>query len=130
MSRNKLFKTVALGSFQWLGVIIFLVTGFGCMAPKLKPLSQEIKEEFKIYNDSDLKNIKYKRLGIVESFYCKRMFWDLPPNYKNGVADLTYKAQLLGGNALINLKCQTKGTGLGENCLKYIQCVAAAILRL
>jgi hypothetical protein len=52
------------------------------MAPKLKPLSQEIKEEFKIYNDSDLKNIKYKRLGIVESFYCKRSSFSPKPGGK------------------------------------------------
>ena len=50
-----------------VGIIILLITGFGCMAPKLKPLSQETKEEFKIYNDSELKNIKYK-LVIIKLF--------------------------------------------------------------
>ena len=43
-------KTATLKKFQYLG-IIYLFIGIGCMAPKLMPITKEIKEEFKVYND-------------------------------------------------------------------------------
>ncbi len=127
MSQKKPIKTLTLNFFQWFGVFIYLSTAIGCMAPKLMPLSSEIKEKHKIYNDFELENIKYKRLGIVESFNCKRYTWDPPANYENGLAGLTHKAQLLGGNALANLKCDTGGTELARNCWESIKCIAAVI---
>ena len=119
-------KTATLKKFQYLG-IIYLFIGIGCMAPKLMPITKEIKEEFKVYNDSELKNLNYKRLGIIESFHCKRWSWDPPANYKNGIAGLAYKSRLLGGHALANLKCDTDCTDLAKNCWESIRCIAASI---
>ena len=127
MNQKKLVKILTIRTVQWFGVLIFLSTTTGCMAPKLATLSSDIKEEHKIYSDSELENIKYKRLGIVNSFYCKRYTWDAPANYKNGLADLAHKAKLLGGNALANLKCDAGGTELARNCWESIECIAAAI---
>ena len=127
MIPKKPVKNLALKIFQCFGVFIFLSTAIGCMAPKLMPLSSEVKDRHKIYSDSELENIKYKRLGIVESFHCKRYTWDPPANYKNGLAGLTHKAKLLGGNALADLKCDTGGTELARNCWESINCIAAVI---
>ena len=76
LKKEKIAST--LRKLQYLGIFAYLFTGIGCMAPKLMPISKKIKEEFKVYDESELKHLKYKRIGVVESFHCKRFTWDPP----------------------------------------------------
>ena len=73
ISEKRTGGNFTLKRFQWFGVLTCLLMVIGCMAPKLMPLSDEEKERYKIYSDSELKHIKHKRLWPVESYHCKRL---------------------------------------------------------
>ena len=119
MSGNAKFSLIALA--------FFLSGSIGCMAPKLMPLSDEEKERYKIYSDSELKHIKHKRLWPVESYHCKRLNNFESANYKIGLKELTREAHLVGGNALTSLECTVGGTSIIKNCWESIKCTATAI---
>ena len=119
MSGNAKISLIALA--------FFLSGSIGCMAPKLMPLSDEEKERYKIYSDSELKHIKHKRLWPVESYHCKRLNNFESANYKIGLKELIREAHLLGGNALSSLECTVGGTSIIKNCWESIKCTATAI---
>jgi S1-C subfamily serine protease len=124
----KNFKTTTtLKAFLWLGIYVCLIVSIGCMAPKLMPLSDEDKEMYKIYSDSELKHIKHKRLWPVESYHCKRLNNFESASYKIGLKELAREAHLLGGNALTGLECTVGGTSIPKNCWESIKCTATAI---
>lgn len=127
MSVKNLKTTTTFKTFLLLGIYVCLVMSIGCAAPKLMPLSDEDKERYKIYSDSELKHIKHKRLWPVESYHCKRLNNFKSANYKIGLKELAREAHLLGGNALTNLECTVEGTSVTKNCWESIKCTATAI---
>mgnify|MGYP001291034766 CR=1 FL=1 len=60
---------VIFRKFQKPAFLIILFINVGCMAPKGPLHSEDFKERFKVYSNSELQNLNYKRLSVVESFH-------------------------------------------------------------
>jgi S1-C subfamily serine protease len=54
--------------------------------------------------------------------------WDPPASQEDAIDQLRYKTQLLGGNAIANVLCESvEGTSLGKNCWSSVTCYGTAI---
>ena len=70
-----------------------------------------------------------KYLGAISAFSCKLMMTDPPASSGDAIAQLRLKALRLGGNAVIGVTVDTRGTDtLGTNCWQSVQASGTAVI--
>ena len=117
-------------------VLSVSISLMGCVGPlvpvkKLDELPVEARREvlaMPIYNESQLSQMKYSVMNVVEGISCKNKTWDPAATKTDAINQAKYWAREMGADALINIQCdQPRGTTTTYNCWESITCTAQAI---
>jgi len=110
----------------------------GCVGPfvdtvqmsKIPPEEAQAALAVKLYmqSASQPENVE-KYLGSVEAYSCKNKVWDKPVSTGDALAQLRLKTLRMGGNAVIGVTTDTRGTDtLGTNCWESVQASGTAVV--
>jgi uncharacterized protein YbjQ (UPF0145 family) len=109
------------------------LSGCGPMVPVVKmdnltPQEKHDVAQMAIYDGSQLLNMKYKILNIVEGISCKNKVWDHAATKSDAINQAKYWAKQAGADGVANVQCDNpRGTTTSYNCWESITCTAEAI---
>lgn len=120
-------KTTAI-----LSCILF-ISGCGAFVPvvklnKLTPAQKNKVIGLPIYNASQLPNMKFEVLTVVEGNSCQNKLYEPPATRVDAINQLKFHANEAGATGITNIQCSGReGTSTRTNCWELISCTAEAI---
>jgi RcsF lipoprotein len=116
----------------WSIVLVAALIAAGCNARQDTPIEPDqaakLAQQVKVYQASDLANVKYTIVGPVDADSCKWMLWDQSPTEQGVTEQLLQKASAMNANGVTDLKCDNgTGSALARDCWSRIACTAQAI---
>ena len=117
--------------FKIFLILLIFQSGCGPFVQVVKvnePTANKLRSKIKVYSQADLDAIKYETIQPLQATSCKNQLWDPPPSQEDAIDQLRFKTQALGGNAIINILCESvEGTSIAKNCWSSVTCYATAI---
>lgn len=133
-TQKKVIILKVLRGIRLLIISLLSIFHLSCFGPFVRVIdvdeaaAEKLKSEVKIYDSSELKNVKYERIDSIDATSCMNKLWDPPASEENAISQLRYRAVSLGGNGITNLLCgKEAGTSLRTNCWNSITCRGVAI---
>jgi len=119
-----------LGAKLTIGLLVLLVAGCNArQGTSVEPeQAQQLGQQVKVYQSSDLANVKYTSLGSVDASACRWMLWDETPTEQGVTNQLLQKASAMNANGVTNLSCDSgTASALTRDCWSRVACTAEAI---
>ena len=115
-----------------VAAILFLLLTAGCNARQEGFVTPEqaasLGQQVKVYQPSELANLKYTSLGGIDADACRWMAWDATPSEQGVINQLLSKASQMNANGIANVKCQSgTAAALVKDCWSRVACTADAI---
>lgn len=98
---------------------------------KLDKLSAEERQKIfavPIFNSSQLVNMKFAVITVVEGNSCQNKLYDPPATRTDAINQIKYRAYEAGADGVTNIQCAGReGTSTRTNCWELISCTAEAV---
>jgi S1-C subfamily serine protease len=128
-TRNSRKYAAVLRAFAALTTITALT---GCVGP-LVPLVRldadsqtRLTSQVKVYKVADPIEGRVSPLGSITATSCKNLLTDPSPTEEDATAQLRYRSIQAGGNAVLNVVCDSEVTNLAKNCWSSVTCRGTA----
>src|SRR5512135_957256 len=94
-----------------LTIFLLVLLVAGCNARQGTPVepqqAAELGQKVRVYQSSDLANVKYTSLGPIDASACRWMLWDKTPTEQGVTNQLLQKASEMNADGIANLSCAT-----------------------
>ena len=112
-----------------LAILSFLTSCIGPLVPVVR-LDQNSKvrltNQVKVYYVAEPIEGIVSTLGSITATSCKNQDTDPDSTEEDATAQLRYKSLQSGGNAVLNVVCESEGTSFAKNCWNSVTCRGTA----
>jgi uncharacterized protein YbjQ (UPF0145 family) len=123
-----------MSMIRFLQIVVLPLLVAGCFGPfgEYLPLDPttvgDLRSQVPLYTENAVQGREYVIIQPLSGISCKNLLWAPSPTQNEATDQLRVKAARLGGNGVLNVRCEApSGPSLVTNCWASLTCHGAAI---